>query len=187
MKQKTHTRLVSILTVTVIAMFGFGYALVPIYNALCQVWNINGKTNPMVAAASNAPVDTSREITIEFLATNNANLTWDFRPTVTKIRLHPGEMKKITYYARNNTNQKMTVQAIPSVTPGLAAKYLKKTECFCFNQQTLAANAEMEMPILFHLDPDLPKDIKTVTLAYALFDVSNMKLKPTKTGGKITS
>lgn len=186
MTPRKHSKLITLLILLTVGMFAFGFALIPMYNALCKVWGINGKTNATAITANSAQIDTSREITIEFLATNNGSLTWTFHPTVTKIRLHPGEMKKITYFARNNTNETMTVQAIPSVTPGLAAKYLKKTECFCFNQQTLAAKAEMDMPILFHLDPELPKDIKTITLAYTLFDVTHMKLKATTKGGKIS-
>lgn len=176
----SHTKLVIWLTVAVIAMFGFGYALVPLYNTFCKWWNINGKTNTVAVNISQEAVsiDTSREVTVEFLATNNSTLPWTFKPKVFKIRLHPGEMKRITYFAQNNSGQTMRVQAIPSVTPGLAAKYLKKTECFCFAQQTLAANESMDMPIVFHLDPDLPKDIHTVTLSYTLFDVTHLKASP---------
>ena len=128
---RSHKRIVIVLSLIVIAMFGFGYALVPLYNVLCQAWGINGKTSD-TAVNSTALVDPSRTITVQFLATNNANLPWEFRPTVKKIELHPGENAKVTYFAKNNSNTTMTVQAVPSVTPSLAAAHLKKTECFCF-------------------------------------------------------
>lgn len=167
--------MVAILFAMALGMFGFGFALVPIYNSLCKTLGINGKTNaqPIAYDESRATVDLSREILVEFVATNNSSIPWSFYPKVNKIRVHPGETARLSFYAENKTNFTMTVQAIPSVTPGLAAKYLKKTECFCFTQQTLNGHEAMDMPLLFHLDPELPADIKTVTLAYTLFDVSN--------------
>lgn len=172
---KRHVKLTVILTVIVLGMFAFGFALVPIYNSLCKVLNINGKTNTEAIAydASKAKIATEREVLVEFVATNNSGVPWAFYPKVKKIKVHPGEIVKLAFYAENKTDHSMTVQAIPSVTPGLAAKYLKKTECFCFTQQTLNGHEAMNMPLLFHLDPELPKQIKTVTLAYTLFDVSS--------------
>lgn len=158
----------------VIGMFAFGFALVPIYNSLCKALGINGK---IVLEAANYDAkqskQTSREVTVEFVATNNGGIPWAFYPKIKKVKVHLGEITRLAFYAENKTKNKMTVQAIPSVTPGLAAKYIKKTECFCFTQQTLGGHEAMNMPLLLHIDPDLPKNISTITLAYTLFDVTN--------------
>lgn len=163
-----------LLTALALAMFGFGFLLVPIYNSLCQTLGINGKTNINAVAydSSKATVVKDREVYVEFVATNNSGIPWAFYPKTPKIKVHPGEIARLAFYAENKTNRRMTVQAIPSVTPGIVAKYLKKTECFCFEQQTLDGHEGMNMPLLFHLDPDLPPQIKTITLAYTLFDVT---------------
>lgn len=173
-KAKKKKRLPIILGMVALGMFGFGFALVPIYNSLCKNLGINGKTNTQAIAYDerHATIDTSREVLVEFVATNNSGVPWAFYPKITKIRVHPGEIAKLAFYAENKTDNPMTVQAIPSVTPGIAAKYLKKTECFCFTQQTLNGHEAMNMPLLFHLDPDLPKNVKTITLSYTLFDVT---------------
>lgn len=171
---KTHHKLIVTLTIIVLGMFGFGFALVPIYNSLCKTLGINGKTNnqAIVYDEKNAKIVTSREVLVEFVATNNSGVPWSFYPQVRKIKVHPGELVKLAFYAENKTDHPMTVQAIPSVTPGIAAKYLKKTECFCFTQQTLNGHEAMDMPLLFHLDADLPQEVHTVTLSYTLFDVT---------------
>lgn len=156
-------------------MFGFGFALVPIYNSLCKTLGINGKVNlsAVESKQNKTIVDMSREILVQFVATNNSGVPWDFYPKITEITVHPGEVTKLSFYAENKTKNTMVVQAIPSVTPGIAAKYLKKTECFCFTQQTLDGHEAMNMPLLFHIDTELPKNINTVTLSYTLFDVTD--------------
>ncbi|MDF1758302.1 MAG: cytochrome c oxidase assembly protein [Legionellaceae bacterium] len=172
--QKKHVKLVGILSVLVIGMFAFGFALVPIYNSLCKALGINGKvTLEAVSYDPNKMVADDREVVVEFIATNNSGIPWSFYPKTRKIKVHPGEIAKLEFYAENKTDRRMTVQAIPSVTPGIAAKYIKKTECFCFTQQTLGGHEAMDMPLLFHLDTDLPKNVKTLTLAYTLFDVTS--------------
>lgn len=173
-EQRPHTRLLIVLVMVVVGMFGFGFALVPIYNSLCKVLNINGKTNTESIAydKSKIGVDKNRLIEVQFVVTKNANLAWAFYPKVKKIKIHPGEIARLSFYAENQTSHPMTVQAIPSVTPGIAAKYLKKTECFCFARQTLNGHEAMDMPLLFHLDPELPRTINTITLSYTLFDVT---------------
>lgn len=175
MAPPSHQRLLLVLTLVVLGMFGFGFALVPIYNSLCKALGINGKTNTQSIAydVNKAVIDTQRTITVEFVATNNSGVPWAFYPKVKKIEVHPGDIAKLAFYAENKSKQRMTVQAIPSVTPGIAAKYLKKTECFCFEQQTLNSHEAMNMPLLFHLDPELPSSVQTITLAYTLFDVSH--------------
>jgi len=171
---KSHTKLVAVLACVIVAMFAFGFALVPIYNSLCKALGINGKTNTESISyqKDKVKIDKSRIVTVEFIATNNSGVPWAFYPKIKKIKVHPGDIAKLAFYAENKTDNTMTVQAIPSVTPGIAAKYLKKTECFCFTQQTLNGHEAMNMPLLFHLDPELPGSIKTVTLSYTLFDVT---------------
>lgn len=173
-EEKKQYKLLLILTLIVLGMFAFGFALVPIYNSLCKTLGINGKTNPEAIAydVSKATIDKEREILVEFVATNNSGIPWAFYPKTKKIKVHPGAIVKLAFYAENKTDHRMTVQAIPSVTPGIAAKYLKKTECFCFTQQTLNGHEAMDMPLLFHLDTALPENVKTVTLSYTLFDVT---------------
>lgn len=174
-QDKKQRKLLLMLTLLVIGMFGFGFALVPIYKSMCKKLGINGKTNPeaVVYDASKAHIDQQREVLVQFVATNNSGVPWAFYPKVKELKVHPGEIVKLEFYAENKTNHRMVVQAIPSVTPGLAAKYLKKTECFCFTQQTLDGHEAMNMPLLFHLDTDLPKNFNTVTLSYTLFDVTD--------------
>lgn len=175
MARRKHTKVAGILAVVGILMFAFGFALVPIYNSLCKALSINGKVtqDKVVYPAANAKIAMDREVLVQFVATNNGGVPWNFYPKTTQIKVHPGKIERLAFYAENKTNYRMTVQAIPSVTPGIAAKYIKKTECFCFTQQTLNGHEAMDMPLLFHLDPDLPAEIKTITLAYALFDVTD--------------
>lgn len=182
--QKNRKTLIILIVIT-IGMFGFGFALVPFYNLLCKNLGINGKTSNIIEVNKES-IDPNRIITVQFTATSNANLPWDFYPLVKKIKVHPGENERVAYYAKNNSNHTMTVQAIPSVTPGLAAKYLKKTECFCFTQQTFRAGESRDMPLLFHLDKALPNDITTLTLSYTMFDAEKFKKTATnKTQGRI--
>ena len=170
--QQANQRLAKKLILLVVMMFGFGFALVPLYDVMCKQLGINGKPDVQTSAKGNV-IDNSRTIEVLFLATNNENLPWTFQPNIRKIRLHPGENTHISFHAQNNSDQAMTVQAIPSIAPGLAARYLKKTECFCFTQQRLAAHKEQDMPILFHLDNDIPNDIHSLTLSYTLFHIKN--------------
>jgi cytochrome c oxidase assembly protein subunit 11 len=172
---KNHHKLVVLLAVIVLGMFGFGFALVPIYNSICKTLGINGKTSNQAVAydVTKVKIAKDRLVTVEFVATNNSGVPWAFYPKIRKLQVHPGEMAKLAFYAENKTDHQMIVQAIPSVTPGIAAKYLKKTECFCFARQTLNGHEAMNMPLLFHLDADLPKQVNTITLSYTLFDVTN--------------
>lgn len=176
-----HAKLVAKLSVVVIAMFGFGFMLVPLYNVVCQQFGINGKVS-LTATKQAQHVNKQRTITVEFVAQTNANLLWDFFPKTYRLKLHPGESKRVAYHAKNRADHAMTVQAIPSVAPGLASKYLRKTECFCFQQQHLAAGAEMDMPILFHIDPELPDSIHTITLSYTLFEANKRSLPQQRKG-----
>lgn len=186
-RQRKIRRHAWLLGLIAIAMIGFGFALVPLYNVMCKAFGINGKTNEApIAYNGEDSVDKSRWVTIEFVTSRNNQMPWDFHPLVRKIRVHPGDINRVAFYAKNNSDHEMMVQAIPSVTPGLAAKHLKKTECFCFTQQTLKAGESMDMPVLFHIDRDLPKDVNELTLSYTMFDITNMKHKKNANAGKIS-
>ncbi len=187
MKTKlSNRRLFGTLILLTVGMFGFGFALVPLYSVLCKTLGINGKTNPMLSEQSKV-VDETRTITVQFLTSTNEDLAWDFYPGVKKVVIHPGENKLVDFFAKNNSSTTMTVQAIPSVSPGIAAKYLRKTECFCFTRQTFKAGEKRNMPVLFHLDRDLPRDIHIVTLSYTMFDTAHLgKNQPSKPVGHIS-
>lgn len=155
-------------------MFGFGYALVPIYNVLCQVTGLNGKTDDKAAVVTTAPeVDTSRTIRIEFVTNTDTTMPWEFAPVEAEITVHPGELKTVNFAARNPATFPVTGQAVPSVAPGSAARYFKKTECFCFTRQTLAGGESKMMPVRFIVDPRLPEHIDVLTLSYTFFEVED--------------
>ena len=156
-----------------VAMFAFVFVvMVPLYNVLCDALGINGKTSAQAYTAVDAAVDTGRSITVQFIATHNDGMPWEFRPQVTAMAVHPGAANDTVFFAANPTTQDMVAQAIPSVSPSRAAEYFHKTECFCFNQQPLGGESNTLMPLQFIVDQDLPKDIKTITLSYTLFDVT---------------
>jgi cytochrome c oxidase assembly protein subunit 11 len=169
-----NRRVVKRLAVVVLAMFGFGFALVPLYDVFCKVTGLNGKTGRIeLEKALSQKVDTGRMVTVEFLSTVNSDLPWEFHPTVKKIRVHPGAISQVSYYARNLTGDSITGQAIPSLAPGLAARYFNKTECFCFTRQTLGPREARDMPLRFVVDPELPADVKTVSLSYTFYQAGN--------------
>jgi len=148
----------------------FAFALVPLYGVLCDATGLNGKTRNQAQQVASLSPDTSRTVTVEFLASVNESMPWDFRPSVTRMKVHPGQLNQTSFVARNRTTQAMTGQAIPSVSPGLAALHFKKTECFCFTEQKFEPGEERDMPLVFMVDKDLPEEISTVTLAYTFFD-----------------
>ena len=154
-------------------MFGFGFALVPIYDVFCKVTGLNGKTDPNPYTGK-AVMDTSRIIKVQFVATKNAGMIWDFYPDISEVEVHPGQVGELSFYARNPTSERMIGQAIPSVTPFQATNYLHKVECFCFTTQTLDAGEEKVMPLRIIVDQELPRHITKLTLSYTLFDVTTM-------------
>ena len=167
------------LSIVVVAMFAFVFVvMVPLYNVLCDALGINGKTSGERYQVVAAAVDTSREIRIQFVASNNAGMPWEFRPTDSVLKVNPGAVNDTVFYAKNPLAKDMVAQAVPSISPSRAAEYFHKTECFCFNQQPLAAGEQTDMPLQFIVDQDLPADIKTITLSYTIFDVTSM-VKPT--------
>jgi len=175
-KNKTSAR---VLFVVVIGMFGFGFAMVPLYDLLCSVTGLNGSTTGRVQAEQllNRQVDLNRTITVEFDATNNADLPWDFYPMVKKVQVHPGEIKEVSYFVKNNSDEAIVAQAIPGITPWQATNHFNKTECFCFANQKLEPGEEKEMALRFVIDTELPEDFKTITLSYTFMDTDRSNLK----------
>lgn len=162
------------LVVVAVAMFAFVFVvMVPLYNVLCDALGINGKTSGQAYTAVPAAVDESRQVTIQFIATNNDGMPWEFGPSTNMMKVNPGAVNDTVFLARNPLSHPMVAQAIPSVSPSRAAEYFHKTECFCFNQQPLDALTSAEMPLQFIVDQALPKDIKVITLSYTLFDVTD--------------
>jgi len=154
----------------VVGMFGFVFALVPLYNVFCDITGLNGKTSGKRTVIVDIEPDLSRTVTVEFVASVNESMPWEFRPDVVRMQVHPGKNYRTAFFARNETGRAMVGQAVPSVTPGLAATHFKKTECFCFTEQRFEAGEAREIPLIFMVDKDLPEDIHEVTLAYTFFD-----------------
>jgi cytochrome c oxidase assembly protein subunit 11 len=160
------------LALVALLMFSFGYALVPIYQVVCQFTGLNGTTTRIGSNAARARrVDASRLVTVEFVAATSASLPWEFHPDVERIQVRPGQVVLATFHARNISGMPITGQAVPSVTPNQAAPYFHKIECFCFTRQPLAPGESKTMPVQFVVDADLPPEIGTLTLAYTFFNV----------------
>ncbi len=172
-----NNRLAYKLVFIVLGMFGFGYALVPIYDVFCDLTGINGKTDTEAVAEVKYEVDLNREINLEFITSLNEAAPMAFRTEKTKMKVHPGKYYTVNFYAENKTAKKMVARAIPSVSPGPAAEYFKKTECFCFTEQTFEPNQAKTMPVRFVVDPELPDRYKTITLAYTFFDNTDISVK----------
>lgn len=159
-------RLVTRLLLVVFVMFACGFALVPLYDVMCKAFGINGKTGGA------QQVDESRQVRVQFLSSNALGMVWGFYPEADQIEVHPGALNEMLFVAQNPTDKPMTAQAVPSISPGSAAVYFHKTECFCFTQQVLQPGQRIEMPVRFIVDRDLPKDVKQLTLGYTLFDLT---------------
>lgn len=171
----SQTKQATLLVLLACGMFGFAFALVPLYDVFCELTGINGKTaGPVAVPDQSAPV-IDRDVTIQFLAQVGKGLPWEFRPTKGRLTVRPGEMVTTTFYARNRAGTTITGQAVPSVAPGLAAVHLHKIECFCFEQQVLAAGEAVEMPVTFYIDAELPEEISTLSLSYSLFRVADVE------------
>jgi cytochrome c oxidase assembly protein subunit 11 len=177
--QADNRRMLLKLTVVAAVMFGFGYALVPMYRAICEALGINvlSLSEQRIATGSwtgkrdvsNTQVDRSRTITVEFDA--NARGPWDFKPAQRSVQVHPGELTTVMYEFKNIQNRTMAAQAIPSYAPRQAAPHFNKLECFCFNEYTLAPGEAKQWPVVFVIDPKIPKDVTTITLSYTFFEV----------------
>ena len=152
-----------------VAMFGFGFALIPFYQKICEVTGINRLLKP--AEITNTQVDTARFVTIEFDSNLRSSLPWTFKPQETSVRIHPGELTTVVYEIRNTSARAITAQAVPSYGPHVAEQYFKKIDCFCFTQQTLQPGESRQMPVVFVIESGLPKDVGTITLSYSFFEV----------------
>ena len=175
-----NSKLLGKLAVIAVGMFGFGYALIPIYKAICEATGINilaiseqnvgGAGGKLTAKdVKNSQVDTSRLITVEFDA--NARGPWSFKPQQASLQVHPGELATVMYEFQNTQNRRMAAQAIPSYAPQQAAAHFNKLECFCFQQYTLDPGEKKQWPVAFIIDPKLAKDVTTITLSYTFFEV----------------
>lgn len=168
-----NRRLLKKLLVIAVGMFGFGFALVPFYEKICEVTGIRNVFQPD-EVASNTQVDSSRRISVEF-DSNTRRLPWTFKPLQSSVSVHPGELTQVVYEVRNTLDRPVTGQAVPSFGPQQAALYLRKMECFCFQQQTLAPGEVRRMPVVFVIDSSLPLELNTITLSYTFFEVEGAR------------
>ena len=167
-----NRRMLAKLCVVAVLMFGFGYALVPLYRAICNALGINvlsAADRRTAGLPSNTQVDRTRTVTIEFDA--NARGPWDFKPALRSMQVHPGEMATVMYEFRNIQNRSMAAQAIPSFAPMQAGAHFNKLECFCFNEYQLSPGESRQWPVVFYVDAKLPRDVTTITLSYTFFEV----------------
>jgi len=168
-RQRANRRVVQRLGIAALAMFGFGYALVPLYDVICDITGINGKTGRADAAAYRDGADQQRLVTVEFVSSVNTGLPWEMQPLTREIQVHPGELTEVFFEAVNLSKRTRVGQAVPSVSPPAASKYFFKTECFCFTAQELGGGERRRMPVKFVVDKRLPADIDALTLSYTFF------------------
>ena len=186
--KKLNAATLTKLLVVAVMMFGFGYALIPVYKQICELTGVNLLTSKdtTVKPVENSQVDKSRTITVEFDA--NTQGPFRFRPTVNSMQVHPGEMSTVLYEVVNTQARAVDAQAIPSYAPQQAAAHFKKVECFCFTQQKLEANQARQMPVVFYVDAALPTEVKTITLSYTFFEIGGTEKKaeaPNTVAGKV--
>ncbi len=165
----TNRGLIARLGILAVAMFGFGFLLAPLYEVMCQILGIGGRTSSTAAVVAGARQDPDRLVTVEFVAVLNEQAPWEFRPAVTSMQVHPGQLYDTAYFARNLTDGVLVGAAVPSVAPGQAARHFLKTECFCFTQQEFAGQEGRDMGVQFMVDAGLPAHIDRVTLSYTFF------------------
>ena len=159
-----------------VLMFGFGFALVPLYDVFCEVTGLNGKTGRVEAASVDQKlVDTSRVVHVKFLANSGNGLAWNFEPVVSEMEVHPGQVYEAMYRVSSRTDRTTVGQAVPSVSPIAASLHFNKTECFCFSKQELAARETRDMPLRFVINHELPEEIVEVTLSYTFFNIEKNK------------
>lgn len=176
MIEDANSRLALKLAGVALAMFGFGYALVPLYDVFCDITGLNGKTGRISVNDTRAEKAVSdRQVTVQFDTNVNGPLPWEFKALQHSMKVRPGELETALFTIENKAGHSVVGQAIPSVSPGQASLYFNKTECFCFTQQTLAGNEKMEIPVRFVVDPDLPEAIEVLTLSYTFFKAPEQK------------
>lgn len=167
--QQKNKQLIKKLVFILVGSLLFAFALVPLYNVLCSLTGLNGKTEVTATAVSKVKVDQNRWVTVQFTTNVMPGLGWNFYPKQAQVKMHPGQIETVVFVAKNTTNQEVVGRAIPSVTPGIGAANLKKIECFCFIDQSLKPGQEKEMPLRFYVSPELPGDVSEMTLSYAFF------------------
>jgi cytochrome c oxidase assembly protein subunit 11 len=172
-QQQENRGLVGRLAILAIAMFGFGFALVPLYDVFCEITGFGGRTNTEAVAVVETP-NIDREIRIEFMTTVNSYAPFEFAADRDSMTVHPGKMYYATFTAKNLTESDKVAQAVPSVVPIAAAEHFVKIECFCFNSQEFAGNEEKAMPLQFIVDPEVPDYVDTITLQYTFFDTARV-------------
>lgn len=172
LKQK-NTSLVKKLVIVALLMFGFGYALVPLYNVLCNITGQNIKIEEATDKNKAFIVDQNREVTVEFITSVNESTPLQFRAETRTMKVHPGQYYTVNFFAKNILAGPIKAQAIPSIAPGRAEAYFKKVQCFCFELQTFEGHEEKTMPVRFVVNPELPEQFKTITLSYTFFDRTN--------------
>ena len=183
---RSNRRLVARLAIMAACMFGFGFLLIPIYNVMCEITGIGGRTSDTAAVIpAGMQVDTGRTVTVEFVAVVNEQAPWEFRPAVSSIEIHPGQLYDTTFYARNLTDRELVGQAIPSVAPGTAARHFQKTECFCFTAQKFLAREGRDMGVQFMVDPELPEYVDRITLSYTFFVQKQQASQPAAVASNI--
>lgn len=185
---RTHSKLVGKLLLIVTAMFVFAVGVLPpMYDAICDITGLNGKTANEAASKEAAVPDQDRTITIQFLADTDPAMAWSFKPKTFSVKVHPGEITKTDFHVLNPTNRMIVGQAIPSVSPAQATPYFKKTECFCFQSQELEGGEEKDMPLIFYVDPQIPKSVRTITLSYQLYDITDSTEKTQQQAAELAS
>lgn len=155
-----------------VGMFAFGFALVPLYNVVCRLTGLNGRGVEAVSSAYAGEVDQDRNVTVQFLSNVNSKLPFAFHPEQGTLTVHPGELYATSFFAQNDSGADVTAQAVATYEPGEAARYVHKTQCFCFSKESFGPHESKQMPVRFYLDPALPKDITTVTISYTYFNVT---------------
>lgn len=175
-QQQQNRRLTRNLWCFVAGAFAFGWALVPLYDVLCSITGFGNKKELLIAAEVSTKIDLNRTVTVEFVSSMPTVGAWEFAPEAASLQVHPGQLYEATFRARNLIAQAVTAQAVPSIAPGSATQYFRKTDCFCFTPQHFAANQERELKVRFFVDPAMPRNIDRVTLGYAMFNVPDNKV-----------
>ena len=177
-RKRAHAKLVRALLIMTAGAFAFGWALVPLYDVLCRAAGIGNAEAKAGKSVVQEAIDPNREVTIEFLAQPASVGSFDFRPKVASMRIHPGKLYDTLFYAKNLTDVASVAQAVPSISPAGTARYFHKTECFCFSPQKFAAGEGRDMPVRFIVDPELPGNVDKLTLAYTFYDTTQSATRP---------
>jgi cytochrome c oxidase assembly protein subunit 11 len=177
-RKKANRGLIIGLVVMTAGSFAFGWALIPLYDVFCRVAGIGNAEAKAGPSSAREAIDPNREVTIEFVADPASVGSFEFRPKIASMRIHPGKLYDTDFYAKNLTTVASVAQAVPSISPGVAAKYFHKTVCFCFSPQHFGIGEGRDMPVRFIVDPGLPSNVDKITLAYTFFDTTQSAARP---------